>query len=276
MSHQRAPDRVRVSGPLARFADGFRVDLLERGYSLWGAQEQLYLLAHVSRWMEVRGARGRGVDAGGLERYFVWRRRQGYRQQPLAAEPAHAAWLSGRARCSAAATTPFPRRLIGCLGSSGTICCRSGDAKASSAGQYEPTARLFLRSAPSRLRMTWRACPRAEVSTFVLRESRRRSQRSTETVVYALRALLRFLHVHGLIAEPLVEAVPSVARRREDLPRGLAGRAGDAAVGQLRSLNADRASRLRDPAAAVPAGAAPQRGRRVCRSTTSTGGRARS
>lgn len=37
-----------------------------------------------------------------------------------------------------------------------------------------------------------------------------------------LRALLRFLHVQGLIAEPLAAAVPSVARRREDLPRGLA------------------------------------------------------
>jgi integrase/recombinase XerD len=56
---------------------------------------------------------------------------------------------------------------------------------------------------------------------FVLREARRRSVRSAETVVFALRALLRFLHVHGLIAEPLAEAVPSVARRREDLPRAL-------------------------------------------------------
>ncbi len=40
-------------------------------------------------------------------------------------------------------------------------------------------------------------------------------------MIYALRALLRFLHIHGLIAEPLAEAVPSVARRREDLPRAL-------------------------------------------------------
>ena len=56
---------------------------------------------------------------------------------------------------------------------------------------------------------------------FVLREAPRRSVRSAEMVVVALRALLRFLHVHGLIAEPLAEAVPSVARRREDLPRSL-------------------------------------------------------
>jgi site-specific recombinase XerD len=35
---------------------------------------------------------------------------------------------------------------------------------------------------------------------------------------------LRFLHVQGMIAEPLALVVPSVARRREDLPRRLAAR----------------------------------------------------
>jgi integrase/recombinase XerD len=48
-------------------------------------------------------------------------------------------------------------------------------------------------------------------------------------VVCGLRALLRFLHVQGLIAEPLAAAVPAVARRREDLPRGLP-------AGQVRRL----------------------------------------
>ena len=38
----------------------------------------------------------------------------------------------------------------------------------------------------------------AEVSMFVLRESRRRSACSTEMVVCALRALLRFLHARGV------------------------------------------------------------------------------
>ena len=102
MSDQPAPERVRVSGPLAGFADGFRVDLLEQGYSLWGAQEQLYLLAHVSRWMESEGLEVAALTPGNLERYFVWRRRQGYLSEPLAAEPAPAARLPGRARGAAA------------------------------------------------------------------------------------------------------------------------------------------------------------------------------
>jgi hypothetical protein len=41
-------------------------------------------------------------------------------------------------------------------------------------------------------------------------------------MVCALRSLLRFLHVQGWIASPLASAVPSIPRRREDLPRGLA------------------------------------------------------
>jgi hypothetical protein len=95
------PDRVRVSGPLARLADGFRVDLLDWGYSLWGAQEQLYLLAHVSRWMESEGLELAALTPAALERYFVWRQEQGYLQRSLAEKRAPAVWLPGPARSAA-------------------------------------------------------------------------------------------------------------------------------------------------------------------------------
>jgi len=80
MSKQPVPERVLVSGPLARFAEGFKVDLIERGYSLWRAQEQLYLLAHVSRWIKAEGLELAGLTPATLERYFIWRRREGYRK----------------------------------------------------------------------------------------------------------------------------------------------------------------------------------------------------
>ena len=92
---------------------------------------------------------------------------------------------------------------------------------ANSAAKYEPAARLFLSGCSEPLEEDLARLSGAEVSTFVLREARRRSARSAEMMVSALRALLRFLHVQGVIAEPLVEAVPSVARRTEDLPRGM-------------------------------------------------------
>ena len=54
-------DRVRVTGPLAVFADGFRAYLVERGYSLISVRFHLQLLAHLSRWMQAEG-----LDVGGL------------------------------------------------------------------------------------------------------------------------------------------------------------------------------------------------------------------
>src|SRR5207244_540729 len=49
-----------------------------------------------------------------------------------------------------------------------------------------------------------------EVGTFVVAQSRKRP-RSVGRMVTALRSLLRFLHVDGVIDRPLAAAVPSVA-----------------------------------------------------------------
>jgi integrase/recombinase XerD len=220
VSGQPAPERVRVSGPLLQFVDGFRIDLLARGYSLWGAQEQLYLLAHVSRWMESEGLEVAALTPGTLERYFVWRRRQGYCHSlsPLSLRRL-LGFLDGLGVLPADDTVISPVDRL--LGEFRDFLVRERGMQPTSAAQYQPTARLFLSERPEPLEVALASVSAAEINVFVLREARRRSIRSAETVIFALRALLRFLHVHGLIAEPLAGAVPSVARRREDLPRGL-------------------------------------------------------
>ena len=55
------PDRVRVTGPLAAFKDGFAAELVRQGYRPNAVACQLQLMAHLSRWMALRG-----VDAAGL------------------------------------------------------------------------------------------------------------------------------------------------------------------------------------------------------------------
>ena len=50
-----------------------------------------------------------------------------------------------------------------------------------------------------------------EVNAFVLAECARRSVSSANHVVVALRALLRFLYLHGHVSAPLADAVPWVA-----------------------------------------------------------------
>jgi site-specific recombinase XerD len=224
-----APDRVRVSGPLAAFADGFLVDLVEQGYRQWPAQKHLYFLASVSRWMETEDVGVAELTPGAVERFVADPQRAAYRNR----------------LCSKSL-----RPLLAYLGGLGALPAGDGEPltpveqllaeyrdyllveRALTPGSvelYEPVARLFLeeRSAPiseDLARLSGR-----EIHAFVLREARQRGQRSAETMVAALRSLLRFLHVQGWIATPLATAVPSVRRRREGLPRGLA-------AGQVRLL----------------------------------------
>ena len=227
MSKQPVPERVRVSGPLARFADGFRIDLIEQGYSLWRAQEQLYLLAHVSRWMETEGLELAGFTPARLESYFVWRRRQGYRKSlsPLSLRRL-LGYLDDLGVLPADDAVPSP--VDGLLAEFRRYLLQERGVAARTVGLYEPVAQLFLSGRSDPLADDLARLSGGEVNTFVLREARRRPARSAE-MVSALRALLRFLYSQGVIAEPLAAAVPSVARRREDLPRGLA-------AGQVRLL----------------------------------------
>jgi integrase/recombinase XerD len=217
---QGAPDRVRVAGPLAGFADGFRVHLVEQGYSLWGAQEQLYLLAQVSRWMEAEGVQLVAVTPARVDQYIVWRRGQGYLSSlsPKSLRRLFG-YLDGLGVLPGEDAAPSPvEQLLEEF--RGYLLAERGMA-AGSVWLYERVARLFLEERSEPLRDDLARLSGAEINVFVLREARRRSQWSAVTVVSALRALLRFLHVQGLIAEPLAPAVPSVARRQEDLPRGL-------------------------------------------------------
>ena len=220
MSKQPAPERVVVSGPLARFVDGFRVDLIERGYSLWRSQEQLYLLAHVSRWMEAERLELAGLMPATLERYFVWRRREGYRKSlsPLSLRRL-LGYLDGLGVLPADEAVLSP--VDGLLVEFRRYLLQERGVAARTVGLYEPVARLFLSGRSEPLADDLARLSGGEVNTFVLREARRRSARSAEMMVSALRALLRFLYAQGMIAEPLAAAVPSVACRREDLPRGL-------------------------------------------------------
>jgi integrase/recombinase XerD len=69
---------VRVSGPLAMYADGFRADLAAQGYAAGSADRNLRTLAHVSRWMDDQGLSAGQLSADRLEEFLGARRREGY------------------------------------------------------------------------------------------------------------------------------------------------------------------------------------------------------
>jgi integrase/recombinase XerD len=60
-----------------------------------------------------------------------------------------------------------------------------------------------------------------DVTAFLTGQSRRLAPKTAQRLATALRSLLRFWHVEGLISGPLDRAVPKVANRRPGLPRPL-------------------------------------------------------
>jgi integrase/recombinase XerD len=228
------PDRVRVSGPLASFAGGFRVHLVEQGYSLWSVQFQLQLVAHLSRWMEGEGLNVARLAPSEVERFLAERRRRGYvtRLSPKGIRPL-LGYLDGLGVLSPVEGVRTPVDWL--LAEFRRYLLEERALAVGPVGLYEPVARVFLEERSEPIGDALARLSAAEVNAFVLRESRRRGRASALTMVCALRALLRFLHVQG--ATPLATAVPSVPRRREDLPRGIA-------AGQAQSLldSCDRAT----------------------------------
>ena len=70
--------QVRVTGPLAMYADGFRADLAARGYAAGSADRNLRTLAHVSRWMDGQGLSAGQLSVARLQEFLVARRGEGY------------------------------------------------------------------------------------------------------------------------------------------------------------------------------------------------------
>ncbi len=70
--------------------------------------------------------------------------------------------------------------------------------------------------------LDWSALTGSQVNAFVRHACQKRSRGSASLLIVALRSLLNYLHVEGLLARPRAETVPAVAYSRlAGLPRSL-------------------------------------------------------
>lgn len=76
----RDPSRVQVTGPLERFAEGFRLKLAGRGYAPDSAAQPMQVVACLSRWMVVEGVEVSELTPEQEQQFVQWRRTAGYRQ----------------------------------------------------------------------------------------------------------------------------------------------------------------------------------------------------
>jgi site-specific recombinase XerD len=237
------PSRVRVTGPLAVFAGGFTGELARLGYKPNAAADQLRLMAHLSRWMDAEQHEVAGLTPSAAEAFLAARRAAGY---VMWLSPRALAPLLGYLRRLGAVPAPAPVPATPAevlLGRYQCYLMTERGLASSTARDYAGLVRPFLaqREAGG---LNLEQLTAAEVTAFVLDRCPHMGRGSAKLMVTALRSLLGFLHVRGMIAAPLGQAVPAVAHwRLAGLPKAL--EPGQVAA-LLASCNQDTAAGRRD------------------------------
>lgn len=206
------PSRVRMTGPLAPHAAGFRGELERVGYRPNAASNQLQLMAHASRWLDSQGLGVQDLTPERVEEFLAHRRAEGYRL-----------WLSAKAMVPLVdylrelGVVPTPAPVVPATEAEqlqehyrSYLVQERGLAAGTIVG-YLHVARLFFAARavdgePRLDRLT-----AAEVPDFVLAECASRSVGSAKYVVCGMRSLLRYLYVAGHIYAQLDAAVPAAA-----------------------------------------------------------------
>mgnify|MGYP001202705333 CR=1 FL=1 len=225
------PSRVRVTGPLEAYAPGFAAALTRVGYRRDPTADQLRVLAHLSRWLAAEGLSAAELTPAVGDAFLAARRAAGY-----------TLWLSPKALVPLLhhlrgigvvppepVAIPSPREAL-LTRYHGYLISERGVRRSTASG-YVNFARPFLHKREARDGTLQLADLTArDITEFVVAEVPGRPMGSAKLIVTALRSLLRFLLVDGVLEQSLASAVPAVAGSRlAGLPRALES-------GQVRKL----------------------------------------
>lgn len=219
------PAAVRVTGPLTPYASGYWKDLAGQGYLPSSIANHLRLMAHVSRWLVDEELSPEELTPERTDAFLEARRAEGYSgllsQRGLAPLLGH---LRSQGVVPPVAPNVVHTPLEELFEDYRRYLIEERGLSTSAVRHYMPAARSFLvehcRVSDGELHLDDLAA--AEVAAFVVAECAKRSVGSAKNLVSGLRSLLRFLHLRGLVGEPLTSAVPSSAGwRGASLPRAL-------------------------------------------------------
>ena len=215
---------IRISGPLAGFAEGYGTELTLLGYAPASVRLQLKVLADLSDWLSSHGTAPADLRRSDLDRFLRHRRAAGSTRyasiravrpvldylQRFEVVPRHDAVLDP--------VDVMLHRFWRYLTVERALAAVTARA-------YLDMVRPFVQgrfSADCRA-LNLERLTAADIISFVVSRCPRQSRGAAKLTVTALRSFLRFLHLDGVIEESLVSAVPSVAGRRlVGLPKGLA------------------------------------------------------
>ena len=208
---RQRPRGIVVHGPLAGFSDGLRRELAGRGYALDTVGDHVHLLADLSDWLGSQDLTAEDLTTQRVEAFLQHRRRRGCRigLSPRAIAPI-LRYLRGL-RAAPLAVPPVPvtaQEML--LANYRNYLSGERGLSAGTATHYLRCARAFLESLPGRLDVALAELSAAQVIGYVLAWAKHRQGKAADLVTLpALRSLLRYLHVAGLIGAPLAQAVPA-------------------------------------------------------------------
>ncbi len=207
---------VAIAGSLKPFAAGFATELAQQGYTPRSLRTQLSLASAVSRWLQARG-----LDIGDLpertQQFLQARQKAGYKRH-LTGKALRPLLTYLRARGAIPpATTPIPTGPVDktLVLYRHYLTVERGLGEATAQG-YVDAVRPFLRGCISAdgLGLDLEQLGEADVTAFMVARCAEQSRRAAQLTSTALRSLLVFLHVTGVVQRSLATAVPSVAGRR--------------------------------------------------------------
>jgi site-specific recombinase XerD len=205
-------------------AAGFAAELERLGYGRQTAAVQLRLMAHVSGWLAREGVGVDGLTGDVVERFLAARRVAGHRDLvTVRAMAPLLGYLRGLGLAPAEAPSEPSTAAEVLLSRYREWLLLERGVTAQTADGYVHALRPFLdgrEGADGGLGLEGLAA--ADVIAFVVARCPGQSRGAARMTVTALRSLLGFLHVQGVIARSLVGAVPSSASwRLAGLPRAL-------------------------------------------------------
>lgn len=214
--------RVGFVGPLAAYAQGFAGELARLGYPFESAQQQLRLVAHLSRWMAAEGLDAAALTPPRVQAFLTARRAAGYSVYwtPEALAPLvnylHALGV----------IAPAPIRELApseqLLQRYRLYLLEQRDLAEQSVLVYLTVLRPFVTRLEDDGGLHLASLTAGKVADFLLEVAGEQRPGKAASTASALRSLLRFLYLDGVLPCSLEQAVPTVASwRLKPLPRGL-------------------------------------------------------
>ena len=214
--------RVLTTGPLAPFAEAYRRELRERGYTERSAVNQLRQVARFSRWLQAGHLSVPELGAGRVEEFLGWQRAVG-RHRSQWSRPGLACLLDVLRKLGVvAAGEPVRAGSAAEVLLAGFGCCLAAERglAAGTVHGYVSHARRFLGGLPAGTDLAG-VCAK-DVTEAVLRQSAAVSVSAAQFFVAGLRSFLRFCFIERLIPVDLSQAALPVTG-----PAALAAAPGD-------------------------------------------------